>query len=94
MTNKETMQAAIKGQINGNKQHGWGVNDSYNVMLSIIANETGAEKNDIDNEEFGKLIKSLINPSQFRQLLEKAGHLNETKEKKQKSAIDELLKGL
>jgi hypothetical protein len=94
MTNQETMQKTIKAQINDDKNHGWGVNDSYQVILAIIANETGAELKDIDNENFGHLIKSVINPSQFRQMLEKAGKLSETKEKRAKNAISDLVASL
>ena len=91
MTNKEAMSAAIKSQIKGDKNHGWGQDDSYVVLLAIIANETGADAKELDHGEFGHLIKNLINPSAFRQALEKAGVLNETKGKREKSALKSLL---
>ena len=78
MKNNEAAQAAIKARIAGNKNHGWGVEDSYAVVLAIVACETGAEPKDLDSPEFGALIKQLINPSQFRQKLETANVLEKT----------------
>lgn len=93
-TNKEAMGNAIKSRLNGDKNHGWGVDDSTAVIIEIIANENGAKSEDYDKENFCDLIKSLVNPSQFRQALEKAGKLSETKEKRTKSALANLLSEL
>jgi hypothetical protein len=90
MTNNEAFTAGVKATINGNKEHGWGVEDSVNVIGDILANETGADKKDL--EPLLALIKPLINPSAFRQVLESKKILNESKGKKRNSALNDLLK--
>ena len=99
MTNQEAMAGAIKARINGDKNHGWGVEDSLFVILSIVANELGAEVSEYQKDEgkanFADLIKSTINPSQFRQILEGKGILAKSEKKERtKNAIDDLLNSL
>jgi len=68
MTPKETFQKTVVKQINGNRNHGWGQKDSEAVVAAIWESETGEP---IDPEVM-KLIADVINPSAFRQKLEKA----------------------
>jgi hypothetical protein len=84
-TPSETYKATIKAQINGDKSHGWGVKDSMAVIAALWAEETG----DAFPEEIRKLVESVVNPSQFRQKLEAAGHLNPSAKK-----VDALLTDL
>ena len=92
---KQAIQNTIKARINGDKNHGWGVEDSYQCILAAIAANEGCEVKDIDTAEFGKLLKPLINPSAFRQSLEIAGLLTKNaKAEKEKSALKGLMDGL
>lgn len=71
----EVLKAAIAKQINGDKNHGWGVDDSTEVIMQVVANETGTS---IENlADIRPLIRSMVNPSQARQILENAKLLNE-----------------
>lgn len=58
MTRNETFAKAIKDRINGNKNHGWGSDDSTEVIMAMLENETGARS---DNE-FASFIKAVVNP--------------------------------
>ena len=90
---KAVLQSAIATRINGNKDHGWGVDDSTEVILLVVANETGCEAADL--EDIRPLIRSMVNPSQARQILETAKLLNETPKGSRKSGtgLSALLKG-
>lgn len=79
MTAKEVYIKTVISRINGDKNHGWGVDDSMAVIAAIFESETG-EKLD---EEVAKWIKRVINPSQHRQLLEGEKMLNKQETKKQ-----------
>lgn len=68
MTPKETFQKSVVKQINGNRNHGWGQKDSEAVIAAIWESETGEK---IDANVMA-LIADVINPSAFRQKLEKA----------------------
>jgi hypothetical protein len=59
--------AAVDAQIGGNKDHGWGGDDSWAVIDSLLNVEPEAEP----------YIRAVINPSAFRQTLEGAKKLNE-----------------
>lgn len=81
---------AVDECINGDKNHGWGANDSTKVIESIIAadasvycDNTPTDKR--DTEFAGRYtpsdvalsgIAAWVNPSAARQRLEKAGKLN------------------
>jgi len=94
MTTKEAFANAVKARINGNKQHGWGVEDSYAAILAVVAAETGSEVKDLDTPEFGHIIKAVINPSQFRQSLESNGVLDKSEGKKQNATLKGLMDSL
>lgn len=87
MTAKEICQKTIAARINGDKKHGWGVNDSLAVIVALISNETGEAygEKDKDGNVFGAeliaKIKEVVNPSQFRQKLESANLLDKSPDK-------------
>lgn len=91
MKAQEAFQNAIKTAINGDKNHGWGANDSLAVIMAVIAEETGTSKEDLQGIE--PLIKAVINPSAFRQTLESKGVLNKSNGVRS-SAMKGLLDGL
>ena len=91
MTAQEQFAASVKQRINGDKNHGWGVDDSTEVILAVIANETGTTRNDLDG--VANIIKGLVNPSAFRQQLENNGILNKG-EKRTNKGLASLLDGL
>ena len=65
MTREETFQAHVKAA----KSRGtWGQQDSVDFIMAMIENEVG-EKPD---EQFAGFIAEVVNPSAFRQKLEKA----------------------
>jgi hypothetical protein len=75
---------AVKAQIGGNKDHGWGADDSMAVIDQLIA-ENVAEITAAKGlpEELSGFIKGVINPSQCRQRLESKKILNKsTREQK------------
>ncbi len=76
---KETYQQAVKTAINGDMNHGWGVDDSMSVIQKLYLKATGEEM----TAEHREMVKSVVNPSQARQSFAKAGLLN-TETKKQK----------
>lgn len=84
-TYAEVVQSTGKARINGDKNHGWGVDDSLACIIAVIVEETGA-KEIAENADFVSAIRELINPSQFRQKLETAKVLNKTESKKQKTS--------
>lgn len=69
------MLAAVDLQINGDRKHGWGGEDSFVVIEAIVAEDAslaeGAAKNYTLSEPASKLIRLWINPSAARQNLEK-----------------------
>jgi hypothetical protein len=87
---KEVFQTAVKHRINGDRKHGWGVDDSQAVIIALIADETGGDVKDIEaNKEFCAALKEVINPSQFRQKLESAKILDKAPTREQR--VDNLL---
>lgn len=68
MTPKEAFNKAVTTRVGDNRNHGWGVDDSMAVIEAIWESETG-DKMDASVKEH---VKKVVNPSQFRQLLEKA----------------------
>ena len=70
-TPKEVFLASVRAVINGNKAHGWGSDDSMRVIKALYASEVGSEMDDT----LAGFIKKVVNPSAFRQELEKAGAL-------------------
>lgn len=95
-TPKETFQTAVKAQINGDRKHGWGVEDSLAIIIALLADETGATADDIkkDSAEMVACIKSVINPSAFRQKLEAKGGLLDEAESKRSGTIKGVMDGL
>lgn len=59
---------AIKDAIKGDRKHGWGVDDSMQVIESLIA-EDGPDGY-APSDRCLELIRSVVNPSAFRQQLE------------------------
>jgi hypothetical protein len=70
-TPKEVFLHSVKATIGGNKNHGWGADDSMAVIKALYASEVGSEMDDV----LAGFIKKVVNPSAFRQELEKAGAL-------------------
>ena len=77
MTTKESFQRAVAKRINGDKNHGWGIEDSLAVVVDLLTDE-GCEP----TAECQCAIREVINPSQFRQKLETKGALNKQPSKK------------
>lgn len=79
----------VKSAIGGDKNHGWGVEDSFEVIDVLIAeNADEIAKAKGLPEEVGVFIKQVINPSQFRQKLETKKILNKNVSKNEK--IDDI----
>jgi hypothetical protein len=92
MKAQEKFQEQIKTQINGDKNHGWGADDSVAVILAVVAEETGTDVSDLSG--IIPLIKAVVNPSQFRQSLESKSILNKAASGVRASAIKSLLDGI
>lgn len=89
---KEVFQKAVKKRINGNKDHGWGVEDSLSVIIELVADNAGVEPKDLEADpEFIEAIRNVVNPSAFRQRLENAGILNKGSKVERKAS--KLLEG-
>ena len=73
---QEVAKAAVIAAIGGDKNHGWGVDDSVEVIESILAEDASLAPADLlankytPSEEAMSLVKQFINPSAFRQILE------------------------
>ena len=76
---KDTYQQAVKSAINGDKNHGWGKEDSMAVIQALHVEANGKEM----TPEHYAMVASVVNPSAARQAFAKAGLLNE-ETKKQK----------
>lgn len=93
----ETFKSAVKAQVGGNTQHGWGLDDSLEVIMAVIANENGSERKDYKDSELEKLIRRVINPSQYRQTIEgteaevKEGKALLVKQESRKSKVEKML---
>lgn len=92
----KTFWDAVKSAIGGNKDHGWGKEDSLEVIETVIAEDASiseAEKGKyILSEEAMALVEAVVNPSQFRQTLEsKDCGLLEKTESKRKGVMKALL---
>lgn len=74
----EVFQTSVKAQIS-NKDAGWGQKQSLAVVKDMVKQATGEEC----SESLALAIGQVINPSAFRQVLEKQGLLN-VQEKKSK----------
>ena len=88
------LQATIDAQIAGDKNHGWGAKDSMAVVENIVAEDAALSKvGDVTkyvlSEEATRMIAEVINPSAFRQQLEKAKRLNKS-ENVRKPGLDGL----
>ena len=92
MKASEMFAQTVKNRINGDKNHGWGVDDSVEVIMAVVATETGTEVKDI--ESIRGLIKAVVNPSAFRQQLETKELLNKSVGKAKNKGISSLLDGI
>lgn len=79
----------VRAAIGGDKAHGWGIADSAEVIETLIAED--APEGYAPSDECMKLIREVINPSQFRQKLEAAGKLAETKRAKADKGLKDLM---
>ncbi len=80
---KTTYQTAVKEAIGGDKDHGWGIEDSMAVIEALFQKATG----EVMTDEHREMVKSVVNPSAARQAFAKAGLLSkETK----KERVDKL----
>lgn len=90
---REVFNDAVKAQIGGNKEHGWGIADSSAVIDQIIANfHEKVMENKGATGEMMQAIEEVINPSQFRQKLESAKILTkgESKRERKENLLDSL----
>lgn len=78
---KEAFVKSVSKQINGDRKHGWGAKDSLNVVREIFADEVGEQP---DEETVMKWIGYVINPSAFRQVLEKENQLDKSENTREK----------
>jgi len=83
MTANEVLKKTVLARINGNKSHGWGIDDSSEVVKAICQNEYGKPL----SADALAAINSMINPSQARQSMEKNGLLKETPKGQRKPAL-------
>ena len=74
----------VHERIKGDKRHGWGVEDSVAIIESLIAED--APDGYAPSEDLMKLVAIVVNPSAFRQQLEKAGDLVESGKKRAKGS--------
>jgi hypothetical protein len=81
---------AIKNRLNGDKDHGWGQDDSLFVLEVLWLSENGDAMPDTIREQCARFI----NPSACRQYLEGLKLLNKSEGKKGSKAADELAKAL
>lgn len=93
---KDIVQKAVIARINGNPQHGWGVEDSLEVILAIVADEQGCTVKDLREASPGLVngIKSMINPSQVRQSLETAKLLAKSEGGKRSGTLKSMMEGI
>lgn len=84
MAINDVFNKAVASRINGDKNHGWGVDDSLFVIEALYIDNTGEEKLD---DELRKHLREVINPSQFRQKLESAKLLNETPKRAKRESL-------
>ena len=64
---KEKYVATVVAAIGGDREHGWGAEDSMKVITMVMTELT---EGTITVEEGSPYIESVINPSAFRQKLE------------------------
>lgn len=79
-------QRVIKERIGGDLKHGWGVEDSLALIIALWVDEVVDEPSDAKRG----WIKAVINPSAFRQMLEKKGALTPALTK----SVNSILSGL
>ena len=88
---QEVAKATVLSQINGNREHGWGLDDSLSVIESVIAEDcslAGDASKEVPSEEAIALVRQFIVPSAFRQTIE--GVLLAEPEKKEKKVTVKL----
>lgn len=75
---RETFQAAVVSQINGDREHGWVAADSMAVIEDVVAEDAKAAKGAYKglSPEAKQYIEYVINPSAARQSFERSGWLN------------------
>ena len=78
---KEAFTKSILAQIGGDRKHGWGTKDSANVIRAILEDEIGEKP---DEDTVMKWIIMVINPSAFRQVLEKENQLDKSENTREK----------
>ena len=61
---------AVTGQIGSDRHHGWGLEDSCAVIESLVAE--ALPQGQTPSDEMMSKIRLVVNPSAFRQMLEKA----------------------
>lgn len=71
---KAAFRQAVKGQIGGDAKHGWGAEDSVEVICEVATQWAENEEEVRGTEEVFKVfqacVKEVVNPSQFRQKIE------------------------
>ena len=83
------MGQAITAAIGGDKKHGWGIDDSVEVIETLIAED--APDGYAPSDELMSLIREVVNPSQFRQKLEAEKMLEAPERKRNKSVLKSVL---
>ena len=84
---KEKYVSTIVSAINGNREHGWGAEDSMKVITMVMLE---LAEGTITVEEGTPFVESVVNPSAFRQKLE--GPEKEGKEGTLKCLLNEPVK--
>jgi hypothetical protein len=98
---EKTFQDAAKQAIGGDRQHGWGIKDSMEVIETVIVADAEAQhlarkpedpvNGYMPSDECLKLIELVVNPSQARQAFEKAGLLAESTTKRHSKGLAALM---
>ena len=92
MTNNEMFAQSVNECIVKNNKRGFGKMDCVKVIMDVLANETGAKREDM--AEIEAIVKAVVNPSEFRQALENKGKLEKSEGGKRSSAVKGLIDSL
>lgn len=85
----------VKSQIDGNRKHGWGKDDSMAVVETLImADHAVITKNKAASVELLFFIDKVVNPSAFRLVLESKAVALLDKQESKKGKVDGWMAGL
>src|SRR6266853_3749960 len=97
---EKIFQDAAKAAIGNDRQHGWGLKDSMEVIETVIVADAEAQhlakpeggNGYMPSDEALRLIELVVNPSQARQAFEKAGLLATSAVKRHSKGLASLMK--